>query len=82
MSSLYVACFSDDQLALAETDILPDSYYKAYNVIRSITGYGKGNGPIILFHEGFLGVAAWNGFLNGADRVSVAEDFLNHCVHI
>lgn len=45
------------------------SYYQAYELIRGITGYGKGNGPIIALHEGFKGVAAWDGFLAGADRV-------------
>lgn len=38
-------------------------------MIRGITGYGAGNGPIILLHEGFYGIAAWNGFLAGADRM-------------
>ena len=48
---------------------LTDSYYQAYEVVRSITGYGAGNGPIIAIHEGFLGVAAWSDFLSGADRL-------------
>lgn len=38
-------------------------------MIREITGYGAGNGPVILLHEGFYGIAAWNGFLAGADRM-------------
>jgi hypothetical protein len=38
-------------------------------MIRSITGYGAGNGPIIVIHEGFEGIANFNGFLGGADRL-------------
>ena len=45
------------------------SYYQAYEVIRSITGFGTNNGPIIAIHEGFEGIAAWDGFLSGADRM-------------
>ncbi len=37
-------------------------------MIRSITGYGQGNGPYIAIHDGFnLGV--WAGFLPGSDRM-------------
>lgn len=42
-------------------------------MIRGITGYGAGNGPIIALHEGFLGIAAWSGFLSGADRVALDQ---------
>jgi glucan 1,3-beta-glucosidase len=42
-------------------------------MIRSITGYGAGNGPIIAMHEGFEGIAAWNGFLSGADRLALDQ---------
>ncbi|KAJ7448821.1 hypothetical protein B0H11DRAFT_2332812 [Mycena galericulata] len=38
-------------------------------MIRSITGYGAGNGPFISIHDGFLNVAAWAGFLPGSDRI-------------
>jgi glucan 1,3-beta-glucosidase len=45
------------------------SYYQAYEMIRGITGFGANNGPIIAIHEGFYGVAAWETFLSGADRL-------------
>jgi hypothetical protein len=45
------------------------SYYQAYELVRSITGFGAGNGPILALHEGFLGIAAWDDFLSGGDRV-------------
>lgn len=49
------------------------SYYQAYTMIRGITGFGAGNGPIIAIHEGFAGIADWNGFLSGADRLALDQ---------
>lgn len=46
-------------------------YYQAVTMMRSITGYGAGNGPVISIHDGFLGQAKWVGFLKGADRVAL-----------
>lgn len=40
-------------------------------MIRGITGFGAGNGPMIAIHEGFVGIAQWDGFLSGADRLWV-----------
>ncbi|AAW44208.2 hypothetical protein CNF01760 [Cryptococcus deneoformans JEC21] len=54
-------------------DVLAAFYYQAYEMIREITGYGAGNGPVILLHEGFYGIAAWNGFLAGADRIGLDQ---------
>ncbi|EAL19968.1 hypothetical protein CNBF2950 [Cryptococcus deneoformans B-3501A] len=54
-------------------DVLAAFYYQAYEMIRKITGYGAGNGPVILLHEGFYGIAAWNGFLAGADRIGLDQ---------
>ncbi|ORX38968.1 glycoside hydrolase superfamily [Kockovaella imperatae] len=48
-------------------------YYQAYEMIRGITGYGEGNGPIIAIHEGFMGVIPWAGFLDGADRLALDQ---------
>lgn len=45
------------------------SYYKAYSMIRGMTGTGAGKGPIVVIHEGFEGIAQWNNFLVGADRL-------------
>ncbi|KAJ7491869.1 glycoside hydrolase superfamily [Mycena galericulata] len=44
-------------------------YLEAYNMIRTITGLGAGNGPYIGIHDGFEGLSSWVGFLPGADRV-------------
>lgn len=38
-------------------------------MIRSITGYGEGNGPYISIHDGFSGLSSWAGFLPGSDRI-------------
>ena len=48
-------------------------YYQAYDMVRKITGFGKGNGPILAFHDGFLDIASWAGFLSGADRLALDE---------
>ncbi|KAJ7478039.1 glycoside hydrolase family 5 protein [Mycena galericulata] len=44
-------------------------YLEAYNMIRTITGLGAGNGPYIGIHDGFEGLSSWVGFLPGADRI-------------
>ncbi|OCF34165.1 exo-beta-1,3-glucanase [Kwoniella heveanensis BCC8398] len=54
-------------------DVMEKFYYQAYKTVRDVTGYGTGNGPILLMHEGFLGVAAWDGFLKGADRIGLDQ---------
>ncbi|KAA1082162.1 hypothetical protein PGTUg99_024601 [Puccinia graminis f. sp. tritici] len=50
-------------------------YLQAYQMIRGITGYGAGKGPMMIIHDGFQGTGAghtgWAGFLNGADRIGL-----------
>lgn len=48
---------------------LQSFYVEAHRLIRSITGYGAGNGPYIGIHDGFTGPDPWAGFMRGADRV-------------
>ncbi|PBK97236.1 glycoside hydrolase [Armillaria gallica] len=48
-------------------------YYAAYQAIRTSTGIGSGAGPYIAIHEGFQGVAIWDGFLSGADRIALDQ---------
>ncbi|KAG7445616.1 glycoside hydrolase [Guyanagaster necrorhizus] len=48
-------------------------YYAAYEAIRTSTGIGSGAGPYIAIHEGFQGVAIWEGFLSGADRIALDQ---------
>lgn len=44
-------------------------YIEVHRVIRSVSGYGAGNGPYMAFHDGFLSLAPWPDFMRGADRV-------------
>ena len=48
-------------------------YHEAYNIIRDITGIGEGKGPILPFHDGFIGVTQWYNFLPGADRLALDQ---------
>lgn len=47
------------------------SYLHAHDIIRSITGYGAGNGPYIAIHDGFTGLDLWADFLPGSDRIAL-----------
>ena len=47
------------------------SYKAVYDTIRSVTGLGEGNGPVISFHEGFQGLGHYSGFMENADRISL-----------
>lgn len=49
--------------------ILGSFYREAYEVIRGALGYGAGNGPFLVLHEGFVGAERWIGFMPGADRL-------------
>ncbi|KAF5316969.1 hypothetical protein D9611_003606 [Ephemerocybe angulata] len=48
---------------------LQSFYVEAHRLVRSITGYGSGNGPYIGIHDGFGGPGPWANFMRGADRV-------------
>lgn len=38
-------------------------------MMREITGYGEGNGPYMVVHDSFQGLAGLVGFTEGADRI-------------
>src|ERR1700761_2155815 len=40
-------------------------------MIRNITGFGAGNGPYMVIHDGFVGTQNWTSFLRGADRLAL-----------
>ncbi|GAA5828566.1 hypothetical protein JCM11251_000853 [Rhodosporidiobolus azoricus] len=52
-------------------------YVEVYNQMRDASGLGEGNGPFLVFHDGFVRMAmnvssgGWDGFLNGWDRVGL-----------
>jgi hypothetical protein len=64
-----------DQVAAIDAERSLHSYYQAYKLIRSITGFGSGKGPIILVHDTFLPIASFGGFLSGADRIGVDREW-------
>ncbi|POW19432.1 hypothetical protein PSHT_04704 [Puccinia striiformis] len=51
------------------------SYLQVYQMMRGITGYGVGKGPMMIIHDGFQGTGAghtgWGGYLKGADRIGL-----------
>ncbi|GAA6002074.1 glycoside hydrolase family 5 protein [Rhodotorula paludigena] len=57
-------------------DGLRSFYLETYEMIRNIAGTGEGNGPWIVYHDGFVpfgnvSSGGWDGFGNGWDRVSL-----------
>jgi len=50
-------------------------YLQVYQMMRGITGYGLGKGPMMVIHDGFQGTGAghtgWGGYLKGADRIGL-----------
>ncbi|ORX62582.1 glycoside hydrolase [Hesseltinella vesiculosa] len=48
-------------------------YRRSHDAIRNMTG--KGSGPIITYHDGFLRIHSWNGFFRKYDR-AVLESHL------
>ncbi|KAG8955546.1 hypothetical protein FRC03_011098 [Tulasnella sp. 419] len=53
-------------------DLPMDSFnMKAHDLIREITGFGEGNGPIISIHDGFTGIDPWAGKYAGSDRLAL-----------
>ncbi|KAK7035721.1 glycoside hydrolase [Favolaschia claudopus] len=52
-------------------DILARYYLQAYNTVRLASGIGQGHGPMVSFHDGFMGPDKWAGFFPNADRASL-----------
>ncbi|KAI0709645.1 glycoside hydrolase superfamily [Cerioporus squamosus] len=50
-------------------DQLTRFYLQVHDMIRSITG--KGKGPYIVIHDGFQGTISWKDFLPGSDRIAL-----------
>ncbi|KAI0827637.1 glycoside hydrolase [Trametes gibbosa] len=58
-------------MAKLSRPVVESFYWKAYQMVRGVTGTGAGNGPMIAFHDGFSGPGGWAGFLAGSDRVAL-----------
>ncbi|KAJ6550142.1 glycoside hydrolase family 5 protein [Mycena capillaripes] len=54
-------------------DVLQRYYFQAYNEVRNASGIGQGNGPLVSFHNGFISLDQWGGYLPNADRVSLDD---------
>nr|GAT59625.1 glycoside hydrolase [Mycena chlorophos] len=52
-------------------DTLGRYYYQAYLNVRGASGYGAGNGPMVSFHDGFISLSDYAGFMSGSDRASL-----------
>ncbi|KAL4065459.1 glycoside hydrolase family 5 protein [Scleroderma citrinum] len=48
-------------------------YLQAYTNVREASGIGAGKGPFVSFHDGFLGLDQWAGFLPNADRTALDQ---------
>ena len=48
-------------------------YHEMHDMVREITGFGEGRGPMLTIHDGFIGISSWYNFLPGADRVSLDQ---------
>lgn len=54
-------------------DALSRYYMQAYDYVRTASGIGEGNGPFITYHDGFLGLPQWAGYLPNADRIALDD---------
>ncbi|KAI1792509.1 glycoside hydrolase [Ganoderma leucocontextum] len=54
-------------LGIIGRDQMTRFYLQAHNMIRNITGIGKG--PYIVIHDGFQADSSWKDFLPGSDRI-------------
>ncbi|MCO5614260.1 hypothetical protein L7F22_068540 [Adiantum nelumboides] len=44
-------------------------YVETYAMFRNITGFGDGKGPMMVIHDGFMGLNSFTNFLQGGDRI-------------
>lgn len=45
-------------------------YVEVYKSVRNVTGTGEDHGPMIAFHDGFMGLNSWTNFMQGGDRIA------------
>ncbi|KAA1471083.1 exo-beta-1,3-glucanase [Dentipellis sp. KUC8613] len=62
---------NEPQAPVVGQDNLSRYYVRAYNLVRQASGTGAGNGPFVSYHDGFLGLDKWSGFMTGADRIAL-----------
>ncbi|KZT11303.1 glycoside hydrolase family 5 protein [Laetiporus sulphureus 93-53] len=54
-------------------DNLAAYYVQVYDIVRLASGIGEGNGPYVLYHDGFFALSSWVGFLTGGDRMGLDD---------
>nr|VWO98693.1 V-type proton ATPase subunit H [Ganoderma boninense] len=52
-------------------DAIQRYYVRAYDIVRTASGVGEGNGPWVVMHDAFMGLTNWAGFLPNADRLQL-----------
>ncbi|QRV72249.1 Cellulase (glycosyl hydrolase family 5 protein) [Ceratobasidium sp. AG-Ba] len=60
---------NEPQVATIGQDVITSFYLEMHDMMRNITGLGKG--PFISIHNGFRPFSAWENFLPGADRIAL-----------
>jgi glucan 1,3-beta-glucosidase len=51
-------------------DALRRFYIESYQTVRNVSGFGEAHPPFISYHDGFMGLSQWSGFMQNADRVA------------
>ncbi|KAF9228587.1 glycoside hydrolase family 5 protein [Gyrodon lividus] len=64
---------NEPQGTMVGQDALSRYYFQAYQNVRQASGIGEGNGAYVSFHDGFLGLPQWAGFLPNADRIALDD---------
>lgn len=64
---------NEPQAPIVGQNILSRYYLQSYDIVRKASGVGEGKGPMISYHDGFLGLNNWAGFLPGADRIAIDD---------
>ncbi|EIN07519.1 glycoside hydrolase family 5 protein [Punctularia strigosozonata HHB-11173 SS5] len=62
---------NEPQAPIIGQENLSRYYLQAYNNVRGATNNEVGKGPLVSYHDGFLGLTKWAGFLPGADRIAL-----------
>ncbi|EPQ56515.1 glycoside hydrolase [Gloeophyllum trabeum ATCC 11539] len=64
---------NEPEEAIFGLDNLQRYYLQAYNNVRLASGIGEGKGPMISYHDAFLPLTQWAGFMSGADRIMLDD---------
>lgn len=65
----FFGILNEPRAQIVGTDSVKSFYLAAYDVVRKASP--DGNGPVVSFHDAFLGLGEWAGFLQGAKDVAM-----------